>query len=270
MTILEDIISGVREDVSERASQTPLAKLTEVAQQQLPASVVTTKLRRKSGDPIRVIAEVKRQSPSKGDLAPISDPAALASAYHDGGASMISVLTEQRRFGGSLNDLDTVRAAVSTPILRKDFIVTEYQIVEARAHGADCILLIAAACPGSQLAELHDCATALGMNVLVEVHDHHEAERAIASKAMIVGVNARNLKTLHVNPDTVRNVLPQLPERLITVAESGVRTLDDVIEYSDLGAHAVLVGEALVTAADPADTIRQFTAATTPEGQPTT
>lgn len=270
MTILDSIIEGVREDTNSRSQRTPLAALRDAAEQQTPALKVCGQLRRDPGSGVKVIAEVKRQSPSKGNLADIPDPAALATAYQDGGAAMVSVLTEERRFGGSLADLDTVRAAISTPILRKDFIVSDYQIVEARAHGADCILLIAAACPGNQLRDLHNHAHALGMDVLVEIHDADEAEYALDAGATIVGVNARNLKTLDVNPDTVGNLLPQLPETLVTVAESGVRTVDDVIAYGALGADAVLVGEALVTSKNPAETIHNFTTATVGQTIPTT
>jgi indole-3-glycerol phosphate synthase len=198
-----------------------------------------------------VIAEVKRRSPSKGHLADIPDPAELAAAYTAGGADAISVLTEQRRFGGSLADLDAVRAAVDTPLLRKDFVVTEYQVHEARAHGADLVLLIVAALDDPQLRDLHDAARGLGMTPLVEVHDEGEAERAVALGAELVGVNARNLKTLEVDPATFGRVAGLLPDDLVLVAESGVGGPDDAARYVREGADVVLVGEALVKDGDP-------------------
>ena len=160
-----------------------------------------------------VIAEVKRRSPSKGDLAEIADPAALARQYAAGGAAAISVLTEERRFGGSLADLRAVRAAVDTPLLRKDFIVTSYQLLEARAAGADLALLIVAALDDDQLRRLYDEARELGLTVLVEVHDEPETERALALGAELIGVNSRNLKTLDVDPDTFGRLVPLLPPR---------------------------------------------------------
>ncbi len=160
-----------------------------------------------------VIAEVKRRSPSKGDLADIPDPAALAAAYARGGAAAISVLTEERRFGGSLDDLRAVRAAVDVPVLRKDFIVTGYQLLEARAAGADLVLLIVAALDDDQLRRLHDEARELGLTVLVEVHDEAETERAVALGAELVGVNARNLKTLEVDDGTFAPARPARPRR---------------------------------------------------------
>jgi indole-3-glycerol phosphate synthase len=200
---------------------------------------------------LSVIAEVKRRSPSKGHLADIPDPAELAAAYTAGGADAISVLTEQRRFGGSLADLDAVRAAVDTPLLRKDFVVTEYQVHEARAHGADLVLLIVAALDDPQLRDLHDAARGLGMTPLVEVHDEGEAERAVALGAELVGVNARNLKTLEVDPATFGRVAGLLPDDLVLVAESGVGGPDDAARYVREGADVVLVGEALVKDGDP-------------------
>ena len=170
-----------------------------------------------------MIAEIKRRSPSKGALADIPDPAALAAAYAAGGADAISVLTEQRRFGGSLDDLRVVRAAVPTPVLRKDFVVTGYQLLEARAAGADLVLLIVAALDGSLLGELHDQARSLGLTVLTEVHDEHEVERALEAGADLVGINARNLKTLEVDQDTFHRLAPLLPDEVVTVAESGSR-----------------------------------------------
>ena len=159
-----------------------------------------------------MIAEVKRRSPSKGDLAPITDPAALAAAYETGGAAVVSVLTEERRFGGSLADLRAVRAAVDIPVLRKDFIVTTYQLWEARAAGADLVLLIVAGLPADELERLHAEAVSLGLTPLVEVHDEAEVEVALAAGARLVGVNARNLRTLDVDPGTFARVAPLIPD----------------------------------------------------------
>lgn len=206
-----------------------------------------------------VIAEVKRRSPSKGDLATIPDPAALAREYAAGGAAAISVLTEQRRFGGSLEDLRAVRAAVHVPILRKDFIVELYQLLEARADGADLALLIVAALPDDALKSLHDQARELGLTVLVEVHDEAETERAVDLGAELIGVNARNLKTLDVDPATFGRLAPLVPEDRVLVAESGISGPADVERYVGDGARVVLVGEALVKDGDPRAAVEAMT-----------
>ena len=198
-----------------------------------------------------VIAEVKRRSPSKGDLADIPDPAALAPAYAAGGAAAISVLTEQRRFGGSLDDLRAVRAAVDYPVLRKDFIVTSYQLVEARAAGADLALLIVAALDDDTLRRLHDEARELGLTVLVEVHDEAETERAVALGAELIGVNARNLKTLEIDDDTFGRLAPLSPTTASRSPRRGIFGPADVKRFVGEGARAVLVGEALVKDGDP-------------------
>jgi indole-3-glycerol phosphate synthase len=207
------------------------------------------------------VAEVKRRSPSKGALAPIPDPAVLASAYAEGGAAAISVLTERRRFGGSLADLDAVRAAVSVPVLRKDFVVTPYQVVEARAHGADLVLLIVAALDQPLLVDLRQQIEELGMTALVEVHDEPEADRAVDAGASLLGINARNLKTLEVDRDTFARVRPRLPLEATVIAESGVRGPDDVRAYGSAGAAAVLVGESAVTGGDPRQAVADLVAA---------
>ena len=206
-----------------------------------------------------VIAEVKRRSPSKGHLAEIADPAELAAAYARGGAHAISVLTEERRFGGSLADLAAVRAAVATPLLRKDFIVSDYQLVEARVTGADLALLIVAALDDDSLRRLHDAARDLGLTVLVEVHDEAEAERAVDLGAELIGVNARNLKTLEVDDQVFGRLAAQLPAEAVLVAESGISGPADVDRYAAQGARVVLVGEALVKDGDPEAAVRQMT-----------
>ena len=205
-----------------------------------------------------MIAEVKRSSPSKGALATIKDPAALAEQYEVAGASIISVLTEQRRFGGSLADLDTVRSRVNIPILRKDFMVDEYQFFEARAHGADLVLLIVAALSQSQLNDFHQLAEGLGMRALVEVHTNDELERALEISPRIVGVNSRNLKTLDVDAASFAELIPRIPHDLVRVAESGISTRADVEFAQNQGATAILVGEALVRAGDPGAAMREL------------
>ncbi len=248
MSVLDDIVAGVREDLAERRSAVPEAELREVVRA-LPPTRDPMPAFRAPG--LSVIAEVKRRSPSKGALADIPDPAGLAAAYAAGGADAISVLTEQRRFGGSLDDLRDVRAAVPTPVLRKDFVVTDYQLLEARAAGADLVLLIVAALDGPLLAELHEHARALGLTVLTEVHDEDELVRALEVGADLVGVNARNLKTLEVDPDTFGRLVTLLPDDVVKVAESGVGGPDDAARYAAQGADVVLVGEALVRDGDP-------------------
>jgi len=200
---------------------------------------------------MKVIAEVKRSSPSKGALSEISDPAALAEQYQVAGASVISVLTEERRFKGSLADLTAVRSKVNIPILRKDFMVDEYQFFEARAYGADVVLLIVAALAKSQLRDFYDLATELGMAALIEVHTANELERAMEITPRIVGVNSRNLKTLEVDPAAFAQLIPQIPSDVIRVAESGISSRMDVEFAEKYGANAILVGEALVTSANP-------------------
>src|SRR3954463_7085963 len=208
MSVLDDIVAGVRTDLARRQATTseadPRAALADVD----PPRDPMPHLRRAGSS---VIAEVKRRSPSRGDLAEIADPAALARRYAAGGAAAISVLTEQRRFGGSLEDLRAVRAAVDTPLLRKDFVVERYQVLEARAAGADLVLLIVAALDDDTLRGLHDLVGELGMAALVEVHDEAEAARAVDLGAELVGLNARNLKTLEVAPDVFGLLAPQLP-----------------------------------------------------------
>lgn len=258
MSVLDDIVAGVREDLAERRSATSEADLVE-AVRSLPAPRDPMAAFRSPG--LSVIAEVKRRSPSKGALAEIPDPAALATAYAAGGADVISVLTEQRRFGGSLEDLRAVRAAVETPVLRKDFVVTGYQLLEARAAGADLVLLIVAALPGELLAELHDQARSLGLTVLTEVHDEDEITRALEVGADLVGVNARNLKTLEVDRDTFGRLVALLPDAVVKVAESGVSGPEDAARYASEGADVVLVGEALVKDGDPRAAVAAMKAA---------
>ena len=260
MSVLDDIIAGVRQDLKEREDRVPLARIKEMETQVPEAKDALGALRGRDGA-VKIISEVKRSSPSKGALAAIPDPAALASTYEAGGATVISVLTEQRRFNGSLADLDAVRAAVDIPILRKDFIVTPYQIHEARAHGADLVLLIVAALEQNVLVSLLERTRSLGMEALVETHSRLEALRAMEAGASIIGVNARNLKTLEVDRSTVEQVIDVIPQDVVAVAESGVANAHDVFEYAKWGADAVLVGEALVTAGDPRASIQDMVSA---------
>jgi indole-3-glycerol phosphate synthase len=248
MSVLDDIVAGVRADLAGRQALVSEDDLRARAAAAPPARDPMPAFRAPG---LSVIAEVKRRSPSKGDLADIPDPAVLARAYADGGADAISVLTEQRRFGGSLADLDTVRAAVDTPLLRKDFVVTEYQVVEARAHGADLVLLIVAALDDAELRDLHAAVRGWGMTALVEVHDEAEIARALAVGAELVGVNARNLKTLEVDPDAFGRLVGLLPDDVVKVAESGIGGPADAARYAAEGADVVLVGEALVKDGDP-------------------
>ncbi len=264
-TVLEEIIEGVREDLAQRQLLTPLTSVMQQAREAAPPVDVMAVLRARGG--LHVIAEVKRSSPSKGALAPIIDPASLAVRYADGGASVISVLTEQRRFGGSLADLAAVRRAVTVPLLRKDFTVEEYQIWEARAWGADLVLLIVAALDDAALRSLLAVAHAAGMQALVEAHDDAEVARAVACGAQIIGVNARNLKTLEVDPQTFARLAPGIPEGVFLVAESGVRGPADAANYAAHGADAVLVGEALVTGEDPSHAVAEMITAGSAAGR---
>ena len=246
MSVLDSIIEGVREDLAKRRRS--LGQLHEEMSQAAAPLDAHLALQ---GAEMKVIAEVKRSSPSKGALSDITDPAALAEQYQAAGASVISVLTEGRRFKGSLADLTAVRSKVTIPILRKDFMIDEYQFFEARAHGADVILLIVAALAKSQLRDFYDLATELGMAALIEVHTADELERAMEISPRIVGVNSRNLKTLDVDSAAFAQLIPQIPSDVIRVAESGISSRIDVEFAQKHGAGAILVGEALVTSANP-------------------
>ena len=257
-SVLDSIIQGVKEDLAVRKNSVSLYDLqTQV--NEVPRALPAADLLLKNS--FSVISEVKRASPSKGHLSDIPDPASLAMAYQAGGAQVISVLTEQRKFNGNLADLDAVRRKVSIPILRKDFMVDEYQVWEARAHGADVILLIVAGLSDSQLSELNQLADELGMSVLVEIHDEPELHRALAINPKLIGVNARNLKTLEVSLDVCHYLIPQIPNEILAIAESGISTTDQVEALVLSGARAVLVGEALVTGGTPAETVAEWTQA---------
>ena len=258
MSLLTDLVDGARADADARRAELPYAELERRAADARPALDAHEFLR--PADRVKIIAEVKRASPSRGRLADIPDPAALAVSYETGGASAISVLTEGRRFQGSLDDLRNVRESVSLPVLRKDFLVDEYQLLEARAAGADLILLIVAALDQPALARLHDFTLALGMTPLVETHDADEVERALDVGAALVGVNARDLATFELDQDLFGRLADRIPSSVTRVAESAVKTAADVAHYRRAGADVVLVGEALVTG-DPVATLQEFLAA---------
>lgn len=256
-TVLDDIIVGVREDLEQRRRTVGSAELGSLVCERGPALDAAASLRG-DGSTLGLIAEVKRASPSKGALASIPAPAELAAIYEAGGAGAISVLTEQRRFHGSLADLDAVRARVNVPLLRKDFVVDPYQILEARAHGADLILLIVAALDDAQLRDLNALTAELGMQALVETHTAAELDRALAIDPAIVGVNARDLKTLDVDLARAAALLGQIPPQILAIGESAVADVADVEAYARAGADAVLVGEALVTSGDTLSTVQTF------------
>lgn len=249
MSVLDELVAGALEDKCDRERVTSLEELK--ARVALAPAPLDAKRWLRRPDGIPVIAEIKRASPSKGHLIDIEDSATLARQYEQGGASAISVLTEGRRFLGSLDDVDAVRAAVHIPVLRKDFITTDYQIWEARAHGADIVLLIVAALDDTQLAHLLKLTHELGMTALVETHTREEIERAIAAGARVIGINARNLKDLRVDVGKYTELASNLPEDVIKVAESGVFGAVEVEDYARAGADAVLVGEGVATADDP-------------------
>lgn len=246
MSVLDELVAGALEDQRTRELTVSLEDVKKAALA-APAPIDATRwLKRADGIP--VIAEIKRASPSKGHLSDIPDPAALAREYEKGGASAISVLTEGRKFLGSLDDFDKVRAAVHIPVLRKDFIVTDYQIFEARALGADLVLLIVAALDDAQLKHLLDLAHELNMTVLMETHTREEIERARKAGAKVIGINARNLKNLKVDVNKYNELAADLPDDVIKVAESGVFGAVEVEDYARAGADAVLVGEGVATA----------------------
>ena len=253
MSVLDSIIEGVREDLAAR--RLPLSQIHEAMENATKPLDAYAFL---SQSEMNVIAEVKRSSPSKGELAPITDPAALAEQYQEAGASAVSVLTERRRFAGSLEDLDAVRARVTIPVLRKDFMVDEYQFLEARAHSADIVLLIVAALSRSQLKDFYDLSCELGMASLIEVHTAQELESAMEISPRMIGINSRNLKTLDVDTRAFADLIPQIPVEIIRVAESGISTRSDVQAAQSAGASVILVGEALVKSGDPISAMQEL------------
>ncbi len=253
--MLADLTAGALEDARTREAVRPLSDVERAALARPAALSALTALA--PTDNVRIIAEVKRASPSRGDLAEIPDPAHLAALYERGGASAISVLTEQRRFKGSLDDLEAVRATVTVPVLRKDFISTEYQVFEARAAGADIVLLIVAALDQPLITRLLHLTEELGMTALIETHSLDEVHRAADIGARLVGVNARDLSTFELDRDLFGRLRASIPVDAIAVAESAVLAPADVAHYRAAGADVVLIGEALVTG-DPVATLTTF------------
>ncbi|TFD67524.1 indole-3-glycerol phosphate synthase TrpC [Cryobacterium sp. Hb1] len=255
--MLQELLAGALFDAEQRLLTRPLAGVEAAARAHAPALDALVALA--PTDRVKILAEIKRASPSRGALASITDPAALAVSYETGGASAISVLTEGRRFHGSMTDLEQVRAAVGIPILRKDFIGTPYQVFEARAAGADLVLLIVAALDQATLLSLHELIHELGMTALVETHSGDEVSRALDIGASLIGVNARDLSTFELDPNLFGTLAGTIPSGVIRVAESAVKTAADVAHYRGAGADVVLVGEALVTS-DPIRTLSEFLA----------
>jgi indole-3-glycerol phosphate synthase len=254
MGFLTDIVGRVRRDLDEH----PLPEGTLLLRTQAaPPAVDMEEALRRPG--MGLIAEVKRASPSAGEIAE-ADPGRQAARYQEGGARAISVLTEARHFGGSLADLRLVRAHSALPVLRKDFIVHPAQVLEARANGADAVLLIVAALTDTELAGLLATAADLGMGALVESHTEYEVDRAVASGAPVIGVNSRDLETLDLDAERGLGLLGRVPADRVKVFESGVTSRDDVARAEDAGANAVLVGEALMRAPEPAARIRELLA----------
>ncbi|MGO1770151.1 MAG: indole-3-glycerol phosphate synthase TrpC [Microbacterium sp.] len=255
MSLLAELTEGSVEDARSREREKPIAEVERAALALEPARDAVAALAPASR--VKIIAEVKRASPSRGDLAAIPDPAAQAARYVAGGASAISVLTEQRRFRGSLADLSAVRESVPVPVLRKDFVATEYQVLEARAAGADLVLLIVAALDQPTLERLSALVIELGMTPLVEAHTSDEVARAAAVGAKLIGVNARDLSTFELDRDLFGRLAGEIPDGAIRVAESAVLVPEDVAHYRAAGADVVLIGEALVTG-DPVATLKTF------------
>jgi indole-3-glycerol phosphate synthase len=243
--MLENLYAGAEADALARLEQVSIADLEQLIESTAPALSILGNFN--TGANIKVIAEIKRASPSKGDLAPISDATDLARKYESAGASAISVLTEERKFKGSLEDLKQVRNAVSIPILRKDFVSLEQQVIEARAYGADLVLLIAAGLDQGKLSSLFGFVESFGMTPFVETHNSEEVKRAVDVGAKLIGINARDLSTFDTDRGLFQELVGLLPKDAIAVAESAVRNVGDVEQYAKAGADMVLVGEALVT-----------------------
>ena len=253
-TYLDGILAVHRERAA--ADSRSVDEMASAASTLSPARGFADRLRRDSSDGLAVISEIKRRSPSKGDLNADLDPAELADRYAAGGASCLSVLTDADHFGGSVDDLRRARAAVSLPVLRKDFTVDRRDVLDARLMGADCVLLIAAALSAEELIDFHRLAVSVGLDVLVEIHDENELEVALAAGADLIGVNQRDLVTFEVDHRRAVRMASVIPDHVVKVAESGVRGPEDAGELRRAGYHAVLVGETLVTSGDPSATVR--------------
>lgn len=253
--ILDEILANKREELEARQREVPLSELQERAAKQPRARSLAESL---SGTDVRVIAEVKRRSPSAGEMAADLDPARMAALYAANGASAVSVLTDRKYFNGSLDDLTAVREAVDIPILRKDFVLNEYQVIESRAYGADAVLLIVRALDPDDLSDLLEYARLLGMDALVEVHTEREMEVALDCGAPVIGVNNRDLSTFTTDLEVTRGLAPMVPDGHVLVSESGIGTREQIVTLKGMGVRAVLVGESLVRSSDPARKLREL------------
>ena len=253
-TYLDSILEHHR--LVAEADDRPLDALIAEATQMPATRGFAAALRAQSN--LGVIAEIKRRSPSKGDLFADLNPVVLAKAYESGGASCLSVLTDSPHFGGSVSDLQQARSACSLPVVRKDFTVSERDVLDTRIMGADCVLLIAAALDKVELVALHQLAVSIGLDVLVEIHDEAELAVALTANATIIGVNQRDLVTFQVDHERAVRMAALIPANVVRIAESGVRNRNDAQSLRDAGYDAVLVGESLVTAADPAAAIAEL------------
>jgi indole-3-glycerol phosphate synthase len=249
MTVLDEIIAHKRVEVAELRASVPLAAVRAQAQAAPPGRDFAAAI---TGPPVRIIAEIKRASPSAGRIRDDADPTAVAGLYERAGAAAISVLTDRRYFSGSLDDLRAVAAAVRLPVLRKDFTIDPYQVYEARAAGADAILLIAGTLSVSTLTALGDLAAQLGLAAIVEVHTEEDLDDAVAAGARLIGINNRDLRTLAVDLNVTRRLRPRIPRGVVVVSESGIETAGDVRRVCAAGIHAILVGTTLMASADPA------------------
>jgi indole-3-glycerol phosphate synthase len=253
LSILERILAAKREEVS--ALKQARRGIESEARAAPPPRDFVVALRAKQP---AVIAEIKRASPSKGLLRPDFDPATIARSYEKGGAACMSVLTDKEFFQGAKEHLSAARGACSLPALRKDFLIDPYQVLESRALGADCILLIAACLADSEMSELEMLAHSLGMAVLVEVHDADELERALTLKTPLIGINNRNLRNFETRLETTLDLLPQIPSDRLVITESGIVSRDDIARMRSAGVHAFLVGEAFMRASDPGAELRKL------------
>lgn len=253
--ILDEILAHKREEVQRSRARTPEMELERMASAQTPPRSLLAALR---AAPVAVIAEVKRRSPSRADIYPLLDPPAVARSYAEAGAAAISVLTDERFFGGSLADLRAVRQAVDLPLLRKDFTVNAYQVLEGRAYGADAVLLIAGVLDTAELRALREYASSLGMDALVEVHTEEQLESAVASGAEIIGINNRDLRTFATTLEPTLRLAPLVPADRMIVGESGIGSRADVERLAMAGVGAVLVGESLLRSPDPAAKLREL------------
>lgn len=259
MNRLETILAHKQQEIEERLQVVPIEQLEREIQKTPPPPDFREAIRRPYSEPVRLIAEIKRASPSRGQMAPIADPVELARCYQRNGAAAISVLTDERFFSGSMEDLRVIASLPHhPPLLRKDFILHPMQILEARAVGASAVLLIAACLSPASLRHLLGYAAELGMSALVEVHNEAELEQVLPCQPEIIGINNRNLRTFEVDLHTAQRLLPLIPSSIIRVAESGIQTPEDAQRLADAGFDALLVGEALVTAANPGRKIKEL------------